>query len=225
MSMGNGTTPVKITDDDETVDHSLKNQILQLRRTIDQDERELYVNRVRAHPEYSRREANEDWGLSVRQYLRGIKRLWDDEEEVNLPKIDYYWKEVELSPKETLYPPDTNGYQFSRVQRREQFANDRQLREAMGVGPRGDIPEPRTVSMQGLRSILNQNRIQESWAITTNKQGPPTEHNTEIVTISSPIPKHILENAVEAADNFLQGAGLGFDIEMPAYTGGEEPGI
>jgi len=39
-----------------------------------------------------------------------------------------------------------------------------------------------------------------------------------------PLPKHVLENAVEVADNFLQQAGLGFEIGVPDYRS-TEPGL
>lgn len=207
------------------VDEKIKKQVLELRSVVDDDERRIYVDRLRTDPQYTRAEANQDWGVSVRQYLRAIKRLWPDEEDVPIAKEDYYWKRVPLSQNEYLYPHDKNGFRFSLVQHTERFATERDLRNAIGLGPRGDIPEPYSITFKGLSSILNQNRIEHTWLITTHKQGPPPAHNIETVEQSMPIPKHILENAVEAADNFLQQAGLGFDVSMPAYEGEGGPGL
>lgn len=223
---GVGQTELTVNDHDEHLaDKNIKQQVLKLRSVIDDDERRLFVDRRRNDPEYSWPQAEQDWGVSIRQYLRSIKRLWPDDADVPVQGKDYYWEQVPLSQDERLYPPDTNGYRFSLVEHRDSFTTDRELREAIGVGARGDIPEPQLVSFKGLSSVLNRNRIDHTWAITTDRQGPPPSHNTETVSVSMPIPKHILENAVEAADNFLQQAGLGFDVKMPDYMGGEEAGI
>lgn len=211
--------------DDEPIDAKIKHQVLKLRQIVNDDERRLYVDRVRTDPRYTQFDANEDWQLSIRQYLREIKRLWPDGEDVPIPNIDYYWREIELSGEFELVPPDKNGFQFSVVENREHFGSDRELREAIGLGPHGDIPEPKTVKFTGLSSILEKQHIEKTWVITTHKDGAPPEHNTEVVSLTLPIPKHVLENAIEAADNFLQQTGLGFDITMPAYMGDGDPGL
>lgn len=212
-------------DEENTVDRKIKNQILGLRETVDQDERRLYVDRMQEEPHYSRQHANRDWAISVRQYLRGIKRLWADTDDVPIKNVDYYWQEILLHDSaETMWPPNHNDFKFELMQFAGEY-DERKLRDAIGLGKRGDFPEPYRVEFRGLQSVLARDRIEHTWVITTHKEGPPPNHNIERPSISMPVPKHILENAVEAADNFLQQAGLGFNISIPDYTGGEEPGI
>lgn len=214
------TGRVKVTDEEHSVDQQLKNQVLAIRKTVDEDERKLYVDRLR-DPElpYSRQEANQDWGLSVRQYLRAIKRLWDDAEQIS--GVPEYWRQMNLGTV-TLVPPDADGYQFSAV---TQDAPPADLRRFIGL-PRGvDLPEPYVYTFNGLKDILNTRIVSQSWTITVDNSGPPPAHKRVTVQDASVVPKPVLENAVEAADAFLQQAGLGFETSLPDYYGGTEPGI
>jgi len=211
---------VQVTDEENGVDQQLKNQVLSIRQTVDQDERKLFVDRLR-DPEipYSRAEANQDWGLSVRQYLRAIKRLWDDEGKIS--GVDEYWRQMHLGSV-TLVPPDTDGYQFSAV---AQDAPAADLRRHIGL-PRGvDLPEPYEYVFRGLKDILNTRVVSQSWTVTVDNSGPPPAHERVMVQDATGVPKPVLENAVEAADAFLQQAGLGFETSLPDYYGGTEPGI
>jgi hypothetical protein len=220
MSESDANGRVKVTDEEHSVDKQLKNSVLKLRQTIDEDERKLYVDRLR-DPEipYSRMEANQDWGVSVRQYLRAIKRLWDEDE--NMAGVTEYWRRKELGSV-TLVPPDTNNYQFSAV---TQEASRPQLRRFIGL-PRGvDIPEPFEYTFSGLGDILNTRIVQHSWTVTVDNSGPPPSHERVTVQDAQVVSKPILENAVEAADAFLQQGGLGFEVSLPDYYGGEEAGI
>lgn len=227
MSQQNGEMGnVKVnTDDENTVDRKIKNQILELRKVIDDDERRLYVDRMAEHPEYGRMQADRDWGVSVRQYLRGIKRLWADDESVPIKNVNHYWQEIPLhDSQEELYPPDTDGYRFSLVEYEDQYS-EQALREAIGLDARVPLPEPHTVEFRGLQSVLGRDRIEHTWAIKVDASGPPRKHEIVRTSVAMPVPKYILENAVEAADNFLQQAGLGFDVAADPYEGGGDPGL
>lgn len=221
MSQTDVTGQVKVTDDENGVDQQLKNQVLQIRQMVDQDERKLYVDMLRDPdlPHYSRTEANQDWRLSVCQYLRAIKRLWDDAEQIS--GVPEYWRQIKLGTV-TLVPPDTDEYQFSAV---TQDAPPAELRRYIGL-PRGvDLPEPHVYTFNGLKDILNTRIISQQWTITVDNSGPPPAHKRVTVQDAKVIRKAVLENAVEAADAFLQQAGLGFETSLPDYYGGTEPGI
>lgn len=227
MSKANGAkNEVRVdTDDEHGADKQIKTQILELRKTVDDDERRLYVDRVQEVAEYTRTQANLDWGLSVRQYLRGIKRLWSDQEDVPIPKVEFYWQQLPLHPDDNLIPPpDTEGYRFSLLKQQDQYSEEK-LRRAIGLGRNVEIPDLYEIELFGLNSILQKKYIQHTWVVTVSRRGPPPEHETVQPRLEMPIPKEILENAVEAADNFLQQAGLGFDVAPEPYMGGEEPGL
>lgn len=216
---------IRVEDDEGVVDRKTKEHILNLRAQVDDDERMLYVEHM-TNPEMNLtvRDANEYWGISVRQYLRGIKRLWsDDTDDLPITNVGKYWEEVEIG-RETLVPPDTQDYPFSIMEYYHEY-DESHLRQHLGL-PRGvDLPRPHTETFQGLKDVLNRNRIGHRWVVTTNNRGPPPEHEQLTLSVEMPVPKHILENAVEAADTFLQQAGVGFEVGAPAYMGGDEPGI
>lgn len=215
---------VTIDDEDGVVDKKTKEQILTLRKQVDDDERMLYVERM-SDPQNSLSvaEANEYWGISVRQYLRGIKRLWNDKGDIHIKNVDHYWKQVELGT-EKLVPPDKAGYPFSVVDKADDYS-PAELKQYLGLPRRATLPEPQIARFLGLSSVLNESRLTHQWVVKTSMEGPPPMHETVTLSVEMPVPKHILENAVEAADNFLQQAGVGFDVGVPDYHGGEGPGI
>lgn len=215
---------IRVEDDEEIVDRKTKNQILNLREHVDESERALYVERM-SDPDYqlSITDANQYWGLIIRQYLRGIKRLWGEPDELPIKNVTKYWEEIEIG-REVLVPPDQAGIQFSMMANHEEY-DESQLRQYLGL-PRGaSLPYPQPAVFRGLASVLNTNRIEHRWVVETNMEGPPPQHEHVTLSVSMPIPKHILENAVEAADTFLQQAGMGFEVGAPPYMGGEEPGL
>jgi len=221
MSTDNAATgKVQVTDEENGVDQQLKQQVLKLRQSVDEDERRLYVDRIR-DPEmpYGRQQANQDWALSIRQYLRSIKRLWDEDGDIS--GVERFWQSLALGAVK-LVPPDAKGYEFSTV---GQELSPRDLRRAIGL-PRGvDVPDPYERPFHGLKDVLNTRVVEHTWVVTVDNSGPPPAHETVTVQAAQALPKHILENALEAADAFLQQAGLGFETSLPDYTGGTEPGI
>jgi hypothetical protein len=80
MSSENGYSSadvgIEVSDEEGLVDKKTKEHILNLRVQIDEDERELFVNKA-TDPDQalSYVQATQYWSVSVRQYLRGIKRL------------------------------------------------------------------------------------------------------------------------------------------------------
>jgi len=220
MSMDNGSSPgAKIQDEEGVVDTKVKEHLLSLRRQLDQDERTLFVERAVEGLSHAR--AEQFWGIAVRQYLRSIKRLWsDDEAKTPLQNIDEYWQDIELG-EVTVTPPDAEGYQFSLVAR---GYDPRTLRRKLGLPPTAELPEPKTVSFRGLSSVLRRRVVSAEWLVTVDDSGPPPEHEQVALDVTRPVPKHILENTVEAADNFLQQAGIGFEVSgEDIYS--SEPGL
>lgn len=215
---------ITVEDEEGVVDRKVKEQVLDLRSQIDEDERAIYVEML-SDParSFTISDANRFWGVSVRQYLRGIKRLWGNTDATRVRSVGDYWQEMHLGT-ETLNPPDKGGYQFSLAAHLDTHPPD-ELKRAIGLPKRAELPKPEVVEFHGLDSILSQNRIEHTWVVKTDVSGPPPEHESVHLQVAEPIPKHILENAVEAADNFLQQAGLGFDVGVPDYHGGDTPGL
>lgn len=214
---------IRVDDEEGTVDTKVKNQIMNLRAMVDKDERNLYVDRL-SDPRYNLnvQACNQYWGISVRQYLRGIKRLWN-ESAASVSGVSQYWEQTEIG-REKLVPPDTDDYQFSLVEHSKRYS-ELQLKRMIGLPQEADLPEVKTKTFNGLNDVLAQNRIEATWVVTIDTTGPPPEHEQVTVSTVEPVPKHILENAVEAADNFLQQAGVGFDVVAEPYTADGEPGI
>lgn len=218
------SSDVQIDDEEGLVDRQTKQQVLTLREQVDEDERLLYVERM-SDPEnpITAQQADEYWGVSVRQYLRSIKRLWNSAAELELATADRYWKETELGT-ETLVPPDSSGYEFSIVGRENQYA-EADLKQYLGLPRDTTLPQPHQKTFTGLRDVLNTSHLSKEWIVTVNNQGPPPLHDRVRLEAETPVPKHILENAIEAADAFLQESGIGFEVDVPAYRGGEKPGL
>lgn len=214
---------VKVTDEEHGVDQQLKQQVMKIRQTVDQDERQLYVDRLR-DPEthYTRSAADQDWALSIRQYLRAIKRLWTDAEDIS--GVSEYWRELKVGSA-VLVPPDTKQYEFSMVAQADHLT-EFELRRALGL-PRGsDVPHVYEREFRGLGDVLNTRVVEHTWVVNiSGEHGPPGGGDTITIQNAQAVPKPVLENALEAADAFLQQAGLGFETSLPDYYGGNEPGI
>jgi len=202
----------KISDEEGLVDRKTKEHILNLRVQIDEDERELFVNQA-TDPErrMGMAEATQFWSVSVKQYLRAIKRLWNDDDNSNSPvkNVDLYWRRKKLA-EYTLVPPDKNGYQFSLIAQPDVDATT--LRRTQGLPRDAEVPRPETKDFYGLQSILDTDVISHNWVVYIDKKGAPPNWEQIPLSRQVPLPKGVLEDAVEMADNFLQQAGVGFKV-------------
>lgn len=217
---------IEITDEEGLVDKKTKQHILNLRSQIDADERELFVNKA-TDPEIalSPQTASQYWAVSVRQYLRSIKRLWNDHDQretAAVRNVDRYWRKMKIGEM-VLYPSDTAGYQFSIIAKEGVTAAD--VREVLNLPRDADVPQPFVKEFNGLQSILETELVTHTWTVYTDKAGAPPNWEQVRITAERPVGKRLLHKAVGVADSFLQQAGLGFDVELPEYTGGNEPGL
>lgn len=215
---------IKVDDEEGIVDKKVKNHITDLRRQIDADERRLYVELPSERSDFGRREANLYWTTSVRQYLRAIKRLWAGEEDKSsVDNVNLYWETRKIA-QIPLVPPPTDGIDlrpyYDGQLTRQQLIRKHDL-------PRDvDIPEPETKVFSGLQSVLETEAIQKQWTMKTNDGHSPSDVEYVTFRIEQPLPKEVLESAVEYADNFLQQAGVGFQTKAEPYMANkEEPGL
>jgi hypothetical protein len=214
---------IELQDDEGLVDRKTKEHILDLRKQIDNDERELFVAKATdPNINLSRQKAVQHWAISVKQYLRSIKRLWHTEGKSDVKNVAYYWQEKNIT-EYTLVPPDKDGYQFSLIARED--VTEDQLRMMLNL-PRGaDPPKPEVVTFDGLESVLNRDTVEHTWFVWTEKTGARRNWDQLTIQHRTPLPKDLLEDAVEVADDFLQQAGLGFDITAQPYEADGEPGV
>lgn len=195
-------------DDDEgtrLVDRRTRQHILDLRERIDEAEWELFAE-ARTNPDINlaRDESTLYYGMAVRQYLRGIKRLWSEDVD-QVQNANHYWEEYELGAMQ-LVPPDTEHYDFSLI---AQYDDDQQCRRALGL-PRGaELPQPHPVPFNGLASVLYNEVVSHNWSVTIDRK----ERKTVPIQTTRPVAKPILDETVEVADEFLQQSGLGFELE------------
>lgn len=197
-------------DDDNLIDRETRKHILNLRKQIDEDERRLFIeSQTDPNIGLTHEQSTYYWSLSVRQYLRGIKRLWGDDIS-QVRNADRYWRHYERDEQQglgamQLTPPDTDQYQFSLV---GTGADSADVKRALGLPPDADLPKPVGKQFEGLADVLYTPRFSHTWTVTVD----PRNRETVTVQDAKPVPKPVLEETVEAADEFLQQSGLGFEI-------------
>lgn len=213
--------PQNVVDEDGQVDKAVKKRIIQARERVDEAEVGLYLQ-VPTDPDVNLGEAEKVhiYGTIVKQFLRRIEPL------LLTDKIDEntrFYEDREIDAV-TLVPRDTVDYRFSAVA--DTSASDQELRRRIGL-PRGaDVPQPQTVTFDGLKSIIEEDTIlTHTWEVCVNNQGAPPNHEYVYPTVQQPVPKRVYEEAMRLADQFLQAINLGLDLEMPAYTGDDGPGL
>jgi hypothetical protein len=195
----------RVTDSEGTVDKKVKNRILKARERVDTREDLLFVQiAADRRSRLSHAEAVAAWGTTIRQYIRAIEPLLKSGE---IEQSEYYYREKKLGEKEI--PPPDGEKEWSR------FAgpgDTTQTKREMNLHPSFDPPEAKKINFHGLKDILEKRQITLSWAFSPDptKWGP--EREIERLSVTVPVPKHVLEAAVSAADEFLQNAGIGLEI-------------
>jgi len=201
----------QILDEEGTVHEKLKERIIQARDRVDNYENHVFIEAT-TDPEIQLRpnERVAIWGTSVKQYLRTIEPVLRSDEVTHSNK---YYQQVHIGEL-TLYPPETDGYDFQRAARMN--ADDTTIRRALDLPPGTDLPQPTNRTFQGLQSIIEApETLQSQWEVCVNNAGPPPQHDYVYPQTQRTIPKQIYEDAVRHADEFRQQAGVGLDIGVP----------
>lgn len=219
---GEEPPPQNIVDDEGDVDKAIKRRIINARERVDETELALYRDAaIDPEVQLSEVEKTHTYGTTVRQFLRRIEPL------LRTDKIDNNERYYEEEPigEITLAPPDVGEYRFSAIQTRE-AANDTELRQAIGL-PRGaDIPEPVPKTFNGLKSVIEADTILgHQWQVCVERSGARPNWEFVYPTSQQAVPKRVYEEAMRVADMFLQDINLGIDLELPAYTGDDGPGL
>jgi hypothetical protein len=203
--------------DDGEVDRKVKDRILKARETVDEAETQLFVERYdeivanspRGTPKQEiDQNLSDRWGVVVRQYIRTIRPLLKSGD---IEQAEYYWKEVPLFEQE-IPPAPQDGVDWPRFYRID--ARDYDIAREMGldVGMGFEAPEPKDVSVNGLRELLDFQPRTLYWSVDLNPDAIPPNRDTATLTNEFTIQKGTYEMAVEYADEFLQQAGIGLEI-------------
>lgn len=212
MAATNGTQQTdgeQVSDDDGSVDRRIKKRIQNTRERIDQAETKLYVQaETDPQVQITPQRQTAAWGTIVKQYIRSIEPLLQAED---IDQSEFYYNKIELG-KVHLPPPDIENYRFSLCANEE--IDDSVLRRELGLPRSASIPRPVVKEFHGLKTILDGDPVvQHRWAVTIDDNGPPSTHERVFPSVQRMMPKHIYEHAVREADQFLQQAGFGLDID------------
>ena len=210
MSKENGKQKQKmrVKDPEDKTSEKIKTRILKARERVDQVEEAIFVDAT-INPEVglTRPQQVQVWSNIVKQYLRAIEPLLRSDEVEGATK---YYEQVEIA-QIPLYPPDTDGYQFSLVGENER--DESTLKRIIGLPRHAELPRPREATFYGLKDIIEKDPIiQERWNVCVDARGAPP-HEYVHPTIREPVPKSVYVDAVRHADRFLQQAGVGLELE------------
>lgn len=211
----------KVEDAEGYVDRKLKEELLNLRRKIDERE-----DQILAHTETG--ELDYDSGIrvfhrTINQFLRRIEPLLRNEQvdgaleaysETKLGEMAIYPPPVEIStPGQFMEPEELE------LKRRFEDKNP-----DINLSINSNIPQPKTKPVVGLKEIINSDGKGAEWEVSVTKlEGESVEFGNRGVqtTISNfePYDYEILVNAIRVADGFLANADLGLSL-----TSGEPHG-
>jgi len=212
---------IEVQDEEDYTDKKVKQRILNTRQMLNEAKFELFAGRLtEPEVEINDQQALFAWSDLVRSYIRdlGILLYHDD-----IAESQRYREQVEIGDL-VVVPPDQDGYQFSLVAYSE--FTDEQLRRKLGLGRRAEIPKPKERTFEGLMSVVETPPVvEEYWTVTVNPHAAPPNQDTLTLKGAKPVPRRIYERALVEADQFLQSAGIGLDIQAKDYMGEGEPGI
>jgi len=195
----------RVTDEEGTVDEKVKQRILNARERIDDREDQLFVQaQADPHVKLSYQEATQAWATTVRQYIRAVKPLLTSEK---VPEADFYYRGAPLGSIEV--PPPDSEKEWSQFARTD---DPYKLIKNMGLPPAFDPPEAKEASFTGLKDILERQSVTKRWQIDMEPNSMRPDNGIDTPTAQFPVPKDILERAVETTDAFLQEAGVGLEI-------------
>jgi len=212
--------------DDGTVDTKFKNRIVNARKRVDDREDDIFVRAPLSGTVGGRQELVQLWGTTVRQYLKTIEPILRSGE---IARSDYYYNNIEIA-NEVVYPPDgetpvstRNGSETWDIEWSKYYRDDFDPFRAMGgnlkAGPGFEPPEPRKITLHGLKDVIETEQIHVEWSVPLNSGEPFGDVAKPSVTY--PVKKQWLEVAIRAADQFLQEeANIG--LEIGADTGQEK---
>lgn len=213
MSTENGQTPnQQVLDEEGNVDSKIKETIINARNRVDKAVFQLDVQEpLEEGVNVAEPKKDQIFAKTVRQFLLRIEPLLTaDSIRGNEP---YYEGDGQPIASFRLVPPDTNGHKLSLVTLDE---DKKQLRRMMDL-PRGvDLPEPQTVSFDGLKDIIEKPIVVgHQWEVCVAKSGAKPNWEYIYPEQQQMVPRRVFRDALRQADKFLQEIGIGVETGLP----------
>lgn len=203
---------LRVEDEENFVATERKKQILGARENV-RDWREELFTAARTG-EIDEESAVTLFGDPVREYLMTIEPLL----QLDLSNAQEVYEKKELGTIE-LRPPEeyleAAGGRQSPGRRSEKTVS-------------GDL-DVKTYTIEGLKEVIERESVSATWTIHIKwarpqfaPRGGPRQ--TVQPTVEKPLTREVLRNAVRTADQWLQEAGVGLDLDAEPYRS-EEPGL
>jgi hypothetical protein len=213
MSSKNGQTANKqVIDEEGTVDSKIKDTIIQARNRVEKAFYQVNVKNpledVQTLPKPKR---DEIYAKTVRQFLLRIEPLLTAD---SIQGNEAYYNGLgEPIASFGLVPPDTEGHKLSLVTLDK---DEKTLRRMMDL-PRGvELPEPKTITFEGLQDIIEKPLIvSHQWEVCVAKSGARPNWDYIYPHEERLVPREVYRDALRQADQFLQEIGIGVETGLP----------
>jgi hypothetical protein len=205
----------KVLDEEATVDQKVKDRIITSRKRVDRAEEGIFIEApTDPHVDMPWERQVVMWGVVVKQFLRNIEPLLRSDK---ITESRRYYKQIQVTDKPvTVYPPQTEEYDFSIISSMEE--DEATIKRELELPPDAELPRPKRVQLKGLEDVIeHEPTITASWSVKVTEKETIPLHNETI------IPREVYVNAVRYADRFLQQAGIGVKTGMPETDDQNEP--
>lgn len=206
-----------VVDESGTVNQKHKEQILLARNRIDEREDAMFTGPLidpAIGEGITHHERVKAMGRTVRMLIRRLRPLLVRE---TVEGAEEYAEAVELGSM-TLYPPDSDGIPFSALVHDD--IDGKPFRRQYGLPKGVDLPRPVGKDFNGLLSLLGvPDEIAYEWRVKTKTGKRVGPDDIIVLQEAQPIPMHILERGVMAADDFMQEAGIGLTLDTGPPVG------
>lgn len=198
---------LEVTEDDDFVDKRKKQDLLEMRQTVREWQRELFAQVRFGQTEYQT--AVTVWGDIVREYLitvepillTGDGEMFADRDafEFNLAGAEAVYLTTELGVVE-VPPPDEYA----------DLAREAKTNDALKLLG-GTAPESKYRRIAGIKDVIELETVSAEWQIEVYDGRLPKSDRVrkQTVTNEQPLNRVTLKNAVRVVDEWLQNHGIG----------------
>jgi len=211
MSQQETQPPEEVIDEEGDVDKAFKRGIIQAWSRVDETETALYRDaaldtEIQVNPA----EKVQIYAMAVKQFLRRVEPILRSP---NIKGNKQYYRGDSDDPiaEFGLIPSETEGYPFHLVARDYERS---ELRRMIGLPKDAEIPEPKTITIVGLKDVIEREPIAtHEWQVCVRKEGAPPNWEYVYPKDQRAFPKSVYVNAVRRTVQFLQDAGIGLETD------------